>query len=265
MIDLINTSPSRCWSVAWQSGPFRRAVKTGIGLFVGLLLIWGPFCQHIEARKGIVLNDWLLNRVPAHDVSLPIFIIIWSIGGLTIYRLFKDADMFSRLIWAYILVFVTRMITISVVRLDAPLGLIELADPLSNVFYGSGAPFITKDLFYSGHTSILILMALCLKKPTDKGLAFLGAGTVGVLLLVQHVHYTVDVLAAPFFSYTTYVVAGRIVATKLYMQVQPAPPIVTVPEPAEHSFFETTPSGLDHSEPPIRISATSRSRQPDKV
>ena len=213
-MELIFTSSSRCWAAAWQSLPFRRIVQPGIGLFITLLLIWGPFCQYIEVRRGLVLNDWLLNQLTAHDVSVPIFVIIWSVAGLSIYRAVQDADFFCHLIWAYALIFISRMITISLVPLDPPHGLIELADPLSNIFYGSGAPFITKDLFYSGHTSILVLMALCLKKPTEKKLAMIGASIVGVLLLVQHVHYTIDVLAAPFFSYAAYRLAGRITATK---------------------------------------------------
>lgn len=209
---LTNTLSVCCWSAAWQTTHLRRAIKIGVVVFVGLLLSWGPFCQYIETRRGTVLNDWLLNRLPAHDVSLPIFLIIWSVGGLTIWRLLRDADLFSRLIWAYTLIFISRMLTITLVPLDPPRGLIELADPLSNVFYGSGAPFITKDLFYSGHTSILVLMALCLKNSSEKRLAMLGAAAVGGLLLVQHVHYTIDVLAAPFFSFAAYLVAGRITA-----------------------------------------------------
>lgn len=213
-MELINKSSGYCWSEAWQLTSLRRTIQLGTGLFLGLLLSWGPFCQYIETRQGTLLNDWLLNRLPAHDVSLPIFIIIWSVGGLTVCRIVGDANLFSRLVWAYALIFISRMLTISTVPLAPPKGLIELADPLSNIFYGSGAPFITRDLFYSGHTAILVLMALCLKKPTEKKLAMLGAAVVGVLLLVQHVHYTVDVLAAPFFSVMAYLVAGRITATR---------------------------------------------------
>lgn len=196
-------------------------------------MAWGPFCQYIETRQGLVLNDYVLDRIRPHDVSIPIFIIIWSVAGLTIRRTFSDADLFIRLLWAYSFIFISRVFTISLVPLNPPRGLLELIDPLSNLFYGSGAPFITKDLFYSGHTSILVLMALCLKKPIERRLALLGAGTVGGLLLVQHVHYTVDVLAAPFFSYAAYTLAGRLMAAKLpqpVMQQQNSAPVFQRPD-----------------------------------
>ncbi len=173
----------------------------------------------------MVLDDWLLDWLPAHDVSALIFVILWSTGGLLIYRICRNALLCNRFIWAYILIFVSRLITITLVPLDPPKGLLELIDPLSNLFYGVGAPCITKDLFYSGHTSILVLIALCLEKPSDRKWAFLGATAVGGLLLIQHVHYTVDVLAAPLFSYAAYRISRR--ATESGFQTKARiPPVI---------------------------------------
>lgn len=44
-----------------------------------MILTFFPwFFQTIEARNGILLNDWLLNQIPAYNVSLVIFICIWT-------------------------------------------------------------------------------------------------------------------------------------------------------------------------------------------
>lgn len=91
------------------------------------------------------------------------------------------------------------MLTITLVPLAAPAGLVELVDPLTGVFYGHTV--ITKDLFYSGHTSSILMMYFCLPKKSDRMLALIATIIVGCLLLVQHVHYTIDVLAAPIFVY----------------------------------------------------------------
>jgi hypothetical protein len=33
---------------------------------------------------------------------------------------------------------------------------------------------------------------------------------VGILLIIQHVHYTIDVLAAPLFAYVMYLLGSKI-------------------------------------------------------
>ncbi|MEB0249607.1 phosphatase PAP2-related protein, partial [Mucilaginibacter sp. 5B2] len=66
-------------------------------------------------------------------------------------------------------------------------------------FYGNTV--ITRDLFFSGHTSTMVLIFLCLEKRNDKILGFICIVAVMVLLLVQHIHYTIDVVAAPILVY----------------------------------------------------------------
>jgi membrane-associated phospholipid phosphatase len=84
-----------------------------------------------------------------------------------------------------------------------------LADPLSNAFYGS--KFVTKDLFFSGHTSTLFIMFLCLTGRTDRILALIATVVVGILLLVQHVHYTLDVLCAPPLTWGIYRLVKKVI------------------------------------------------------
>jgi membrane-associated phospholipid phosphatase len=91
------------------------------------------------------------------------------------------------------------MTSIYLVALDPPNGLIHLVDPLTGIFYGNVV--ITRDLFFSGHTSTLVLIFLCLEKRTDKILGFIAIVVVMILLLVQHIHYTIDVVAAPVIVY----------------------------------------------------------------
>ena len=106
--------------------------------------------------------------------------------------------MFLTFTWAFIFLSIFRVLTILLVPLDPPGGLITLVDPLSNFFYG--AKFVTKDLFFSGHTSTVFLLFLTIPGKTDKKLALIATFIVGLLLLVQHVHYTLDVLVwIPFW------------------------------------------------------------------
>jgi hypothetical protein len=170
--------------------------------FIALCVISGflnQFFQAIEVRDGIDVNDILLSILPAKDCSEAIFILIWSCVALATIRFLNNPMLFIVFLWSYVALCLTRIITITLVPLNAPPGLIPLRDPLSNYFYGH--VFITKDLFYSGHTATLFLIFLCLEKKNDKLIVLLSTGIVGLLLLVQHVHYSMDVLAAPFFAY----------------------------------------------------------------
>ncbi|WP_345248154.1 phosphatase PAP2-related protein [Nibrella saemangeumensis] len=187
---------------------FRKKLIVGVVLLVLVLIALPFFFQYIQNRRGALLNDWVLNYLPAYDVSIPIFAIIWGIAGLTVFRAFRNPAMLLTLLWSYVLVTLTRMITITTVALDPPADLIELVDPISNSFYG--AEFVTRDLFFSGHTSTVFLMYLCLRKRNDKALALIGTILVGIMLLVQHVHYTVDVLAAPLGTYIVYLLGKKI-------------------------------------------------------
>ncbi len=183
----------------WSSSVSRFQLITGSALIAVLLGVMPFFFNTIEKRKGLQLNDWVLDQIPPHNVSVLIFAIIWGMALLAFYRAAKKPQMYVTYVWAYSFIILVRFITISLVKLDPPAGLIHLIDPLTGIFYGNAQ--ITKDLFFSGHTSTLVLIFLTLEKKTDKMIALVAAIAVGILLLVQHVHYTMDVVVAPFAVY----------------------------------------------------------------
>jgi hypothetical protein len=200
---------SKKWQDAWRSRPFKRQAISGCIALMATFSFFPFFFSYIEKRNGIVLNDWLLNRLEPHDVSTVIFIFVWAITLLLITRMIQQPNLFIIMLWAYVLLSIMRIATISLLALNAPKGLLVLVDPLSNIFYGD--TFITKDLFYSGHTSTAFLMFLCLKKKSDKIFALIASIIIGMLLLVQHVHYTIDVLAAPLFALLSYFFSKKII------------------------------------------------------
>ncbi len=151
-----------------------------------------------------MLNDWILSYVPARDFSVLIFIIIWSVFLLVIFRSIQDPALFLLVILSLVALLILRMSTIYLFELNPPQGLIILRDPLTSITYGGRGLFITKDLFFSGHTSNLFMVYLCLQKKRDKIFVLLGTIMVAVLVLVQHVHYSMDVIGA--FIITFFVV-----------------------------------------------------------
>lgn len=203
-----NPTGDLVWQVAWQSPIFRWKFFVGLLGTLALLFTFPYFFQSIERHSGPVLNDWVLNRLPPQDVSLLIFGVIWATALLLLIRARSGPAVFMMFTYGYIIISLSRMLSINLVPLDPPVGLIPLIDPISNAFYGE--KYITKDLFYSGHTSSIFLMFLCLRRRWDRLFAFVGSLIVGGLLLVQHVHYTVDVIGAFVFTYPLYWLGKKI-------------------------------------------------------
>jgi hypothetical protein len=192
-------SIKQIWTAALQSPNRRSKIISGSFVIAIILSLMPVFFTYIQKRQGIILNDWVLSNLPSYDVSVPIFTIIWGMALLILIRALYNPDIYIKYVWTLIFISLTRLISISFVPLDPPVGLVNLVDPITSVFYGHVV--VTRDLFYSGHTSTMVLIFLCLEKRDDKILSFVATLAVMFLLLVQHIHYTIDVLAAPFFVY----------------------------------------------------------------
>lgn len=190
------------WAATWNSRPGRYQIIFGTVFMAGIIFSLQFFFAHIQKREGIVLNDWLLVRIPPHDVSVSIFTLIWGMALLIIIRAARNPDIYISYCWTFTFVYIVRFATLSLVALNPPAGMVPLIDPLSSAF--SGNAVITKDLFFSGHTTTMLLIFLCLERRVDKIIALIAAFAVASLLLVQHIHYTIDVLAAPVVVYPCY-------------------------------------------------------------
>lgn len=199
------------WKINLQSSDYRKKLIIGLILISFILLSLPFFFQAIEKRNGIIFNDYLLSWLPAYDLSLYIFTVIWSMTLFTFSRFKQDPNIFLTFLWGFILINLSRFVFIGLIPLNAPADLIPIHDPISNHFYGP--KFITKDLFFSGHTAAMFLMFLCLKKRTDKVIALLATIIIGIAVLIQHVHYTVDVVMAPVITYFLWIGSKKIVAS----------------------------------------------------
>lgn len=202
------TISKRNWQV-WESKTFRYKLIIWFFIVAAVLASLPFFFQFIEQRAGKALTDPLLHLLNPIDVSVPIFLIIWSNAFLLLLCFIRDAKILLKFMIAYSLVTVMRMVFIYFIPLEPPAGLIPLKDPLSNTFYGTS--FITKDLFFSGHTSTLFLIFMCLDSQKFRIFSIIGTCLVGFLLLLQHVHYTIDIIFAFPFAYLGYRMARRLI------------------------------------------------------
>jgi len=207
------------WRAAFSDYSFTIKLVTTIAIFAIGALQFPTYFYHIQKREGQILNDYILNYLPAHDVSTPIFAIIYGLLIYMLFRILRNPNLFLLFGLTFVIETVFRMTTIYLFPLNHPQNLVILHDTFAELLiYGNNEP-ITKDLFFSGHTATMVMIWLFVEKPLEKFIAAIATFLLASLLLIQHVHYSVDVLGAFFFTYLSYLIAKQIVDKKWIITV----------------------------------------------
>ncbi|MEO5947517.1 MAG: hypothetical protein ABIP79_11925 [Chitinophagaceae bacterium] len=201
------------WKKAFRKAPFRLQFIVTFGLLTVLLFSLSYFFAYVEARTGHRVNDVILNLTAPIDLSLATFLLIYGAAIICIISLLNKPQLFLKAIQAYFFILLFRMLTLYLFPLEAPDGIILLKDPvIEHFFYGQVR--ITKDLFFSGHVATVCLLYLA--NPIKKlNLFYLGVFIlVALFIMIQRVHYSFDVLAAPVFAWTSWKLANKTAQTK---------------------------------------------------
>ena len=165
----------------------------------GLMAFLPTFFTFIDGREGTMPFEPLLAHLPAKVVTIPLFVVLYSTLLVLVVLAIRSPLLVLRTIQAALILLLFRMAMMAMFPLVAPPGLITLQDPLTQLFYPTSEPF-EKDLFFSGHTANMFLFALAVPSRNWRLVFLAAAAFVAAAVLVQHVHWTVDVVAAPFFA-----------------------------------------------------------------
>lgn len=197
------------WKKSWTNHQFRTNFVLTFSLLSILLFSLSYFFAFVEARPGKRLNDVVLNLVPPFDLSIVTFLLIYIGAIICIISLLNKPELFLKAVQAYFLILIFRIITLTIFPLEPPEGIILLKDPfIEHFFYGQVR--ITKDLFFSGHVATVCLLYLV--NPVKKlDWFYLSVFIlVAVFIMLQRVHYSFDVLAAPVFAWISWRLANKI-------------------------------------------------------
>ena len=181
------------------------------GLAVIFIIWFIPyfFNQILLPKPGILLNDFVLKQSEPRDWSWIIFGLIYSSVLLTLTFNYWKPFIILLGIETYVAINLIRMITLYLVTLEPPLDIIPLIDPvITKIAYGNAV--YLKDLFFSGHVSTLFLLFLLELNVWRRIILMASTIVVAFFILWQHVHYTVDVLFAPFFAWVIFYLVQKI-------------------------------------------------------
>ncbi|MGZ4035889.1 MAG: phosphatase PAP2-related protein [Bacteroidia bacterium] len=197
----------------WQlyfSRPNKKIIFfSSVFVSVLTLIAFMHFLTFNENRAGHTFNDPVLNLFHPVPLSMFIFFVMYVFSIYGMFVAFRDPSLFVRLVQAYTLMTLARMLCIYLVPLEAPAAIIPLKDSLLENSVYAGRENL-KDLFFSGHTATLFVFCFVFRKKALKWVFGIAGGIVGVLVVLQHVHYSIDVIAAPLFAYLSVMIQRKI-------------------------------------------------------
>lgn len=202
----MNINPS--WTQPYKLRNIQYKLIISIFFLAVVLYCYSDFLNHIEARIGFSFNDPVLSLFHPIDLTWLIFTAIYLSLLTGIIILLRNPLKLIFAVQIYTVLILVRMIAMYSVPFNPPPAMIPLNDPLVQ-FFGTGT-LLTKDLFFSGHTATLFMLFLVVDNKPYRQIFLILTFIVGISVILQHVHYFIDVFAAPFFACGSYLIVKYI-------------------------------------------------------
>jgi hypothetical protein len=182
-----------------------------ISLFVNYYAV-----VYATERASSAVTDIVLSNIPVFDVD-GIFvwgpIVFWTVVSVYCLAGPKRIPFFLKSVSLFVVIRSAFVILTHIgpfpdrITID-PFGMNLLQDVSSKAFL---AFFTGKDLFFSGHTGLPFLLALVFWQSKPMRYFCLFASIFfGTVVLLGHLHYSIDVLSAFFITYSIYHIAIRL-------------------------------------------------------
>jgi hypothetical protein len=191
------------WRSALRIPAFRNHAIFWLAIMITLGCVIPPFFDYLQNRPGcVVLYDPLLVMIPSMDLSIPIFVMIYGTLFYILLMALRNPTVFSTYIASYSVMMAIRIVMLWLTPFEQPDGLVPLTDPISFQLYGNKV--VTHDLFFSGHTATSFLIFWTLTGRKERLTMLVLTICLAIMLLIQHIHYSIDVAVAFPVSYTAY-------------------------------------------------------------
>jgi hypothetical protein len=182
-----------------RNSPLIRSSLAGVLLLVVALVTNHYAGLYAFESASNAVTDIILSNIHAFDVDM-IFIygpvLFWAFVAYTLIR--RPATIPFTLKSVAVFIFV-RALFISLTHIGPFPEHIELTNRFF-LFFSTGS-----DLFFSGHTGLPFLLALVFWKDTWLRITFILTSIFfGVIALLGHLHYSIDVAGAFFITYTIF-------------------------------------------------------------
>ncbi len=175
-----------------------------------LLFIFSVYVTHVASRFAEVKASNYVEDIVLSNTSVHNFEVLFVHGAIMLtlfvaalcFRFREAAPFLLKTVSLFIIVRATFVSMTHIgpypTKLDLESGLLD--------FITSG-----NDLFFSGHTGLPFLIALIFWNHLYVRILFIASSVIfGVIVLLSHLHYTIDVAAAFFITYSIYHIAMKL-------------------------------------------------------
>jgi hypothetical protein len=155
---------------------------------------------YVQNTPGVSAPDLILDHIPTVDLDfLFIYGAIAIVVILFLYPILFKMQELHKVISQFSLLILVRAAFITFTHLSTPAGALKFKIPWIFSFLD-----FQNDLFFSGHTAIPFLGFLLFKDSKIRWFFLAASIIMAAVVLLMHVHYTIDVLSAFFIAYGTY-------------------------------------------------------------
>lgn len=206
--ELILTAHNKFWNREHLD-----SLLIGLIFFGAALVIQKIADVYVANIHGIAVNDVLLNNLPSVDIDGLVILLTLFVTFLTVFLFLCRPRDINFAIKSLALFIITRSFFISLTHLGSNPHELQFSPNsvgywLYNFLYNTHG-----DFFFSGHTGMPFLTALILwKEPRWRHFFIFMSCVMGVCVLLAHIHYSIDVFAAPFMVYSIFSLSKKFFA-----------------------------------------------------
>ena len=177
-------------------------------LTVVCFLIYFRILKWNEKRtitKETQIQDPLFEFLPNGTLNSELISIIEYTGGIcAVLQMFYCQDGWrsvEHFFLKFSLICLVKGVTLYITPLTPPRGITKYRDPLVTELISTDVETFVKDLMFSGHVAFLCLVLMTSAEGFQVFFSFLLLLQIAALLFYR-VHYSIDIVVAPFVVYT---------------------------------------------------------------